>query len=130
MPYKDIAKRREYNRQWVRNRRAEFFKDKKCVVCGSIDRLELDHINRTEKVSHRIWSWSLERRKTETDKCQILCHEHHLEKTAKDMNYGLKHGTATGYIRYKCRCRLCTDAVVKHSNEYRWRTGRRKKREK
>lgn len=81
MPYADKEKQREYQRQWMANRRAEFFTGKACVQCDSTDRLELDHIDRQVKVSHNIWSWSRERREAEIAKCQVLCHDCHREKT-------------------------------------------------
>lgn len=72
---------RKYKREWVAKRKAEWFSDKYCVVCGSTETLELDHIDRSTKVSHSIWSWSEIRRNEELAKCQVLCHDHHLEKT-------------------------------------------------
>ncbi len=81
MPYKDKAKRKEYARLWMAQRRLEFFVDKCCVICGSIEDLELDHKDPTQKVTHRIWSWSLKRRETELAKCQVLCKIHHIQKT-------------------------------------------------
>lgn len=81
MPIKDIEKRREYQRNWMANRRAEFFEDKFCDDCGSKEKLELHHKNRDEKVTHRVWSWSLDRRKEETSKCSILCFSCHKIRT-------------------------------------------------
>lgn len=83
MPYKDKKKQLEYQKNWMRKRREEHFKDKHCVKCGSIEKLELDHINPEEKISHNIWSWSKERREVELKKCQILCNKCHEEKTNK-----------------------------------------------
>ena len=74
----------KYQREWVAKRRADFFKDKKCVQCGSTERLELDHIDRETKESHSIWSWSEVRRLAEIAKCQVLCHECHRLKTRKE----------------------------------------------
>lgn len=94
----------------------------KCKKCGSIDRLELDHINSKEKeidVS-KMLSVSLERFWNEVNKCQVLCRECHFEKTLTDC--GRKkakgtHGTISSY-RY-CKCNLCREANNKHSNAYR-----------
>jgi hypothetical protein len=76
---------RDYQKKWIARRRAEWFKDKKCVKCGSTDRLEIDHIDPKTKVSHTVWSWAKTRREAELAKCQVLCYEHHLEKTKIDM---------------------------------------------
>lgn len=93
-------------------RRAEFFKDKQCIECGSTMELELDHIDPNEKVSHRIWSWSQARREVEIAKCQVLCKECHKRKTASqyEITHGVKayrHGTSSMYKRHGCRCGLC-----------------------
>lgn len=84
MAYKDIEKKREYQRVWIANRRAAYFKDKSCVKCKSTERLELDHIIPALKTSHNIWSWRKERREAELMKCQVLCHDCHVKKTTID----------------------------------------------
>jgi len=81
MPMKTKEEQREYQRQWIKQRRDAFFANKVCIQCGSTEKLELDHINNRLKVSHRIWSWSQIRREVEIAKCQILCHACHLGKT-------------------------------------------------
>ena len=86
-------------------RREEYFKDK-CCSCGSVDQLELDHIDPTRKVSHRIWSWSNARREAELAKCQPLCSACHLKKTIKS-KLSTTHGTQQMYQKYKCRCDEC-----------------------
>lgn len=84
--------KREYQREWMRKRREEFFSDKSCVKCNSIDSLELDHINPATKVSHSIWSWSKARRDEELAKCQVLCENCHKEKSATEAPKGSQHG--------------------------------------
>lgn len=106
MAYKDPEKQREYMRKWIAARRAAYLIDKSCVVCGSKDRLEVDHIDPEQKVEHRIWSWSVERRDAELAKCQILCYEHHLQKTVAAMPR-TTHGTYQMYHAYACRCAAC-----------------------
>lgn len=81
---RDVIKHREYRRLWKAKRRADFFKDKKCVKCGSTERLELDHIDPSTKIHHNIWTWKLERRLSEIAKCQVLCHECHRLKTRQE----------------------------------------------
>jgi hypothetical protein len=58
--------------------------------------LELDHKDHRQKVSHTIWSWSMERRDAELAKCQVLCHDCHLDKTNKEGSRarGERMGTA------------------------------------
>src|ERR1700745_656671 len=94
MPFKDPKRKKEYGRQWVANRRIEFFKDKKCSVwwCGSSTKLELDHIDPTQKISHRIWSWSKVRRESELTKCQVLCDKCHNAKSKKNRENGFLPG--------------------------------------
>ncbi len=85
-----------------------------CVKCGSNLRLEVDHINPLEKISHRVWSWREEKRLLELAKCQVLCHICHKDKHRPV----LKHGTFGGYDR-GCRCLDC-----KHVNRDRVRRSR------
>lgn len=134
MPYKDPEKQREFQRNWLRKRRDDWLADKSCVLCGSVDNLEIDHIdpstkklpvydtvhkNRSNGV-YQIFSWSQERRDAELSKCQVLCHDCHLEKTKIDLSnmYPHNHGTRSEYRR-GCRCRDCTDAAVEYNREYR-----------
>ena len=121
MGYKDIEVQRKFQREWAANRKREFYIGKYCVRCGTTERLELDHIDRTKKISHNIWSWSKERRETEISKCQILCHTCHWEKTRDDLGWRLKHGTATAYKNYHCRCSDCMEANRLHTELYRLR---------
>lgn len=115
MPYKDKTRQREYAKVWIAKRREDFFRDKVCEKCGSDKKLELDHINPEEKVSHRIWSWSKDRRDKEIEKCQVLCTECHKEKTNEWKSSFVKHGTITMYYKRGCRCSLC----VKANSEYK-----------
>src|SRR5665213_974333 len=100
MPYKDKERQNEYQRERIARRREDYFSDKHCIVCGTTDNLELDHIDPAKKVSHSIWSWSEEHRAIELAKCQVLCHDCHVKKTKRDMGYGLIHGTPAGYRYY------------------------------
>lgn len=107
--YKDKDKQREYQRQWIANRRAEYFKDKSCVRCGSANKLELDHIDRKTKVTNSIWSWSEARRNEEIAKCQVLCSTCHKSKTRLEIPEWkgvAKHGTHSKYT-LGCRCVEC-----------------------
>ena len=103
---RDTEKLREYQRKWTAERRKLFFSDKSCVKCGSVDRLELDHVNPVQKVSHRIWSWSIKRREEEIAKCQVLCYSCHKKKTSAEAT---KNQPCGSIVRYEkgCRCELC-----------------------
>jgi 5-methylcytosine-specific restriction endonuclease McrA len=81
MPFASRKQNKDYQRDWLRRRREAHFKDKLCAHCGSTENLELDHIDPTQKVSHKMWGWSEERRNVELDKCQVLCKECHDKKT-------------------------------------------------
>jgi hypothetical protein len=96
MPYKSKDQQREYQRNWIAAKRADFFANKVCVDCEGIDQLELDHRDPKEKVSHRIWSWSMIRIAEETAKCVVRCHKCHVLKTTdnKERARGEASGTA------------------------------------
>lgn len=125
MSYSSKEAQREYQRKWMAKRRSDFFSGKSCASCGATDNLELDHIDPTTKVSHRIWSWSATRRAAELAKCQVLCAECHDQKSLREfpITSGLefaKHGTPSKYQR-GCRCRPCTTAKVDEVSKYRLR---------
>lgn len=121
MPLIGDAKR-AYQRTWLQKRRSIVFDGRQCVKCGGMEKLELDHIDPTQKISHSIWSWSEERRTEELAKCQILCKKCHQKKTSQDNDYG-RHGVC-GYRR-GCRCGVCTAEKTKEVNEYRARRKRK-----
>ncbi len=82
---------RDYQKGWVRSRRLIWLEaNGPCRQCGSWERLEIDHVDPTRKTSHRIWSWSAERRAAELKKCQVLCHACHRAKTKA---YNRRHKT-------------------------------------
>ncbi len=106
-----------------RRERATQYLGGKCVKCGSSESLEFDHIEpetKTKDISQAIiaaWSW--ERLREELDKCQLLCSDHHHEKT---INQGCRskfawnkvenpnHGTAVMYgPPWRCRCDACVE---------------------
>jgi 5-methylcytosine-specific restriction endonuclease McrA len=101
----------------------------KCVVCGSKEGLEFDHIDpKTKKFTiTEKWSYSIQKVLLEVSKCQLLCHICHKEKNKID-NGESKHGMYSMYRHHKCRCRLCMNAY----NEVRkkWRLTARKKGKK
>lgn len=112
---RDVQKRKEYlrnyQREWMRKRRQAFFSGKVCANCGGNDRLELDHVDPSQKWRHAVWSYADERRSAEIAKCQVLCHSCHWEKTKHDLGYGVRHGTYHAYRKYGCRCEPCIQAA-------------------
>lgn len=118
MPYKDIDRQRQYQRRWMRKRREEFFADKICLLCNGVCDLELHHRDPDKKVSHRIWSWSYDRRNEELKKCDVLCNECHKKKTADQLKVDWEHGTPYGYRTHGCRCDECREAHRLYMNNY------------
>ena len=106
MPIQNNVERREYQREWMRKRRNAFFDGRKCAYCGSEDNLELDHVDPSTKVDHKVWSWSESRRNEELEKCQPLCDQCHSKKTILEKtNHGISR-----YNRGGCRCYICKKA--------------------
>lgn len=118
MGYKDPEQRREYARRWIATRRATWLAGKSCAVCGSVERLEIDHVDPSQKLDHRVWSWRLERRDAELAKCQVLCEPHHMEKTIRQRGEHVQHGTAVMYRWRGCRCDDCRDWKLQSSRRY------------
>lgn len=108
MPIADRDKRNQYNRAWLKHRRqAWLLENGPCRCCGSWERLEVDHIDPSEKNSHKVWSWKSSRRDVELAKCQPLCYVCHKKKTSEfRAATPITHGAPGGYHR-GCRCELC-----------------------
>jgi hypothetical protein len=123
MGYKDKEKRREYARQYKAARRADWFKDKTCVVCGTKENLEIHHIDPKTKVSHRVWSWSKVRRDAELAKCEVRCKLHHKEITAElHAPEAATHGSSGFWNYKKCRCDKCREWHRNSMREFRARS--------
>ena len=60
-----------------------------CAECGSREDLQFDHRDRRTKfkVIARMWSYSEELFWAEIAKCQLLCGEHHHEKTCEELGW-------------------------------------------
>jgi len=101
----------------------------KCVVCGSTEDLQLDHILKEEKEFQigQLWSVSKERYEAELAKCQLLCRDCHKAKNQWELGRKAAirtHGTISSY-RY-CKCELCRKAYSDYWAEYSKKLPRRK----
>jgi len=121
MPLYGEAKR-EYQREWMSVRRADWIASKGgiCAECGSTESLEIDHVDPTTKTTSvaTLWSRTEAVRLLELKKCQVLCETCHQAKTTRQFSVDSPHGT---YGRYKkrCRCDECKAAVAAWWREYR-----------
>lgn len=104
---------REYQREWMRKRRSRYVIN--CVDCNTTENLEVHHRNPEKKVTHRIWSWKIERLEEELSKCDVLCEECHNKRHGLITNPGC--GTTTSYKR-GCRCELCRTAKSEYDKKY------------
>lgn len=90
MPYRDqrgpgaLRKQARDTARIAERRALWFLENGPCRLCGSWDNLQVDHIDPTWKVSHRIWSWRADRRSAELAKCQVLCVKCHKAKTTAE----------------------------------------------
>lgn len=114
MPIKNNEKRKEYARVWIKKRREDYFNGKVCTDCGSIKNLLIHHLDPNTKESHRIWSWSEERRNRELSKCIVLCGSCHQKR-----HRPVTHGSRIMFQNYGCRCELCKEGYRKYWREYR-----------
>lgn len=92
----------------------------KCVICGTTEKLEFDHIDRATKsfniTSH--WRMAWEDLEKEVDKCQLLCYKHHKEKTIREREEA-EHGLYRYRSKkYRCRCEICVAAKAEDNKKY------------
>lgn len=118
MPHPNPEYQKGYQAGWIAGKRAFFFSDKKCVECGSDKNLELDHVDREKKWTHRIWSRNSAAMAMELKKCQVLCKECHFRKTA--VENGKKEHSLSAYKR-GCRCDICKAYRAADARKYRSR---------
>lgn len=123
MPILDQDARRAYNLAWVRKRRQAWITSRggSCENCGSTDRLEVDHVERSSKTMSpaSIWTRRADVRAAELAKCQVLCYSCHLAKTVAE-NRTAPHGSHTRYTS-GCRCEDCREAHAATARAYRAR---------
>jgi hypothetical protein len=122
--HSEESRRRAYAK--LCKRRADWFAENgPCRKCGSWDQLELDHIEPSDKEHHVIWSWSEERRQKELQKCQVLCHWCHLDKSMLENMAGAEVHGVSAYKSSRCRCDICKAAVAEYTRQWRIRNGGR-----
>lgn len=118
---------KNYIKEWKKNRKNQLIEllGGKCILCGSTENLEFDHINpkkKTFKIMLNI-TYPIDRLKKELKNCQLLCHDCHRQKTLEKQEYGKEseHGTIWRYKKYKCRCDKCKAAMSEYNKLQRKR---------
>ena len=106
---------------------------RKCVRCGSTEKLQFDHIDRSKKFHGltEMYGHSESRFMEELRKCQLLCAGCHYEKTLEDLGGSSAfrtHGTLSSYR--VCRCDLCKKAKSDWTRDYFKTHVRKRNREK
>ncbi len=124
VPYKDKQKQGEYQRAWMRKRRAHYLQGEKCKYCNSKENLQIHHVNPDVKESHRIWSWAKKRLEAELAKCIVLCQRCHNE-----IHNPPEHGSRTRYEAHGCRCIACCSKHTTHL-KYMSERDKRKRRQR
>lgn len=113
------AKRESDRRRYYRRKQLMHeYLGNQCTICGSVDDLEIDHKQKSEKsfALSKIYNYKWETILPELNKCQLLCHKHHQDKNKID-NGEAVHGSLTMYSHHRCRCTLCRDTWSQwHSN--------------
>jgi hypothetical protein len=84
----------------------------KCILCGSTEKLEFDHIDPSLKSFHISQGWSRKDIDKELDKCQLLCQKCHIEKTVSSLEPAT-HGSSYSWMKLKCKCQTCTESREK-----------------
>lgn len=121
----DMAK---YMRERRAKRRQELLSlaGGRCIQCGSEDELQFDHredVDRLFRLSGKGLDGPWGRILAEMDKCDLLCSQHHREKTVATGRIGGSeklptcklHGTGQMYDIEGCRCNPC----VQWKKDYR-----------
>ena len=104
-----------------------------CQVCKSTENLEFNHIDRSTKLitlSGKGLDGKWETILKELDKCELLCHTCHLEKTREQYkNKEIRpwndkthlpylHGTTRSYEEISCRCEDCRYAKKLYRDKF------------
>lgn len=80
----------------------------KNTVCGATENLQFDHIDPALKEVNinNVMTRKREIALKEIDKCQLLCKQHHIEKTNNE-KAPFTHGTMYAWWNKGCRCEIC-----------------------
>lgn len=113
MPCPSREEQQAFQRRWLADRRNAFFADRACVKCGATDDLHLHHRDPSQKESHRIWSWTEERRDAEIAKCDVLCGPCH-----RELHAALRRKCGLGGYKRGCRCEVCRNAKRESNARY------------
>lgn len=79
-----------------------------CKRCGSSHDLQVHHRDQAQKITHRIWTFSAERRAKELAKCEPICRACHI--AMHSLLLRKPHGL--GGYRRGCRCDVCRAAIA------------------
>lgn len=119
--------RTDYDRDRYMRRRQELLSiiGEKCVACGSMDRIEFDHVDPASKEFALMGRWNrpLEELLAEAAKCQPLCRTCHTEKSRAART--IPHGGGTSG-RKGCKCQPCKGRKAEYMRE--WRKGKPRKK--
>lgn len=116
MPSNDYM--REYMKtRWQKRRASAILQlGGKCVNCGSVDDLEFDHKDSSEKKFYisRMSSCSEAKWQEELAKCQLLCHDCHMKKTRIPQDMGNRIRTTV------CVCGAVFYSTKAYAGHTRW----------
>lgn len=111
-----------YDQERYLSRKDELLKivGSECVICGSMDSIEFDHIDPSTKEYALMSRWNrpLSEILGEAKKCQPLCHVCHKDKTAQERS--VEHGQGVTGKR-NCRCGPCRELKNAYKREWRKR---------
>lgn len=110
---------RAYNRERYKARRDAAIAQLggKCVVCGTEEDLELDHIDPNTKRINFSTDWGVPESEWQKElaKTQLLCSIHHKKKSNKERSVGHGEGK-TG--KRNCYCELCKPLKQAYMRQY------------
>ncbi len=119
--YNNYQKRYQLERYHRRRQTAIVYLGGKCSICGSTDKLEIDHKNPSLKTLDlgRLWSVSEKRYLEELPKCQLLCKDHHIQKSQIEdaVRRPVTHGKYWAAYKHKCKCDECLVFIVHYNKE-------------